>query len=147
MLSEHLISHIGQLRATTRLPLHRQLYETLRRAMQEGRLQPGDRVDIYWTGSTENGSSEVTRLIGTAVEVVAVNRDEADGLSDGAIMKRTITVAADPQQIAILAQGNATGRLVMSLVGMGDDSTAGFVEVASAQDLAGIERISFGRRP
>ena len=24
---------------------------------------------------------------------------------------------------------------------------AGFVEVASAQDLAGIERISFGRRP
>jgi pilus assembly protein CpaB len=100
-------------------------------------LQPGDRVDIYWTGSTENGSSEVTRLIGTAVEVVAVNRDEADGLSDGAIMKRTITVAADPQQIAILAQGNATGRLVMSLVGMGDETETGMVEV-DANALLGV---------
>lgn len=100
-------------------------------------LQPGDRVDIYWTGSTENQSSEVTRLIGTAVEVVAVNRDEADGLSDGAIMKRTITVAADPQQIAILAQGNATGRLVMSLVGMGDETETGMVEV-DANALLGV---------
>jgi pilus assembly protein CpaB len=100
-------------------------------------LQPGDRVDIYWTGSTESGSSEVTRLIGTAVEVVAVNRDEADGLSDGAIMKRTITVAADPQQIAILAQGNATGRLVMSLVGMGDETETGKVEV-DANALLGV---------
>ncbi len=100
-------------------------------------LQPSDRVDIYWTGATENGSGEVTRLIGAAVEVVAVNRDEAGGLSDGAIMKRTITVAGNPQQIAILAQGQATGRLVMSLVGMGDDTQTGTVEV-DANALLGV---------
>lgn len=100
-------------------------------------LQPGDRVDIYWTGASGASSSEVTRLIGTAVEVVAVNRDEGDGLSDGAILKRTITVAADPQQIAILAQGQATGRLVMSLVGMGDDTETGMVEV-DANALLGV---------
>ncbi len=100
-------------------------------------LQPGDRVDIYWTGATENNSGELTRLIGSAVEVVAVNRDEDGGLSDGAIMKRTITVAADPQQIAILAQGNATGRLVMSLVGMGDETETGMVEV-DANVLLGV---------
>ena len=104
-------------------------------------LQPGDRVDIYWTGATENSNSEVTRLIGTAVEVVAVNRDEADGLSDGAIMKRTITVAADPQQIAILAQGNATGRLVMSLVGLGDETETGKVEV-DANALLGVTALA-----
>ncbi len=100
-------------------------------------LQTSDRVDIYWTGATENGSGEVTRLIGNAVEVVAVNRDEAGGLSDGTIMKRTITVAGNPQQIAVLAQGQATGRLVMSLVGMGDDTQTGTVEV-DANALLGV---------
>ncbi len=100
-------------------------------------LQPGDRVDIYWTGATETSSSEVTRLIGTAVEVVAVNRDEAGGLSDGAIMKRTITVAANPKQIAVLAQGNATGRLVMSLVGLGDETETGTIDV-DANVLLGV---------
>jgi pilus assembly protein CpaB len=100
-------------------------------------LQPSDRVDIYWTGSSEAGSGDVTRLIGTAVEVVAVNRDDASGLSDGAITKRTITVAADPQQIAILAQGQATGRLVMSLVGLGDETETGKIQV-DANSLLGV---------
>lgn len=44
MLSEFLISHIGQLLATTDLPLHRQLYEALRRAMLDGKLQAGQRL-------------------------------------------------------------------------------------------------------
>ena len=44
MLSEHLISHIGVLQGKTGLPLHRQLYEALRRAMLDGRLVPGDRL-------------------------------------------------------------------------------------------------------
>jgi pilus assembly protein CpaB len=100
-------------------------------------LRPGDRVDIYWTGSTDAGNGDVTRLIGQTIEVVAVNRDEGGGLSDGAITKRTITVAADPQQIAILAQGQATGLLVMSLVGMGDDTDTGRIQV-DANALLGV---------
>ncbi len=44
MLSEHLISHIGPLQGNSALPLHRQLYEALRRAMLDGRLQAGDRL-------------------------------------------------------------------------------------------------------
>ncbi len=100
-------------------------------------LQPGDRVDIYWTGATETGNSEVTRLIGSTVEVISVNRDDAGGLADGIITKRTITVAADPKQVAILAQGQATGKLVMSLVGMGDETDSGQVEV-DANELLGV---------
>lgn len=100
-------------------------------------LQPGDRVDIYWTGSTESGNGDVTRLIGRTVEVISVNRDESEGLADGIITKRTITVAADPKQVAILAQGQATGKLVMSLVGMGDETDSGQVEV-DANALLGV---------
>ena len=92
-------------------------------------LQPSDRVDIYWTGTSEDGNSEVTRLIGSSVQVISVNRSEGDGLADGVIAKRTITVAADPQEVAVLAQGQATGKLVMSLVGLGDTTESAMVEV------------------
>lgn len=99
-------------------------------------LQPGDRVDIYWTGSDATGAGEVTRLIGSAVEVIAVNRD-GGGLSEGELTKRSITVSASPEQIAILAQGQATGRLVLSLVGIGDETDVGTIEV-DANALLGV---------
>ena len=44
MLSELLISHMVRLRSEADLPLHRQLYEALRRAMLEGKLKPADRL-------------------------------------------------------------------------------------------------------
>lgn len=100
-------------------------------------LQPGDRVDIYWTGSDVSGASEVTRLIGSAVEVIAVNRTDDGGLSAGDLTKRSITVSASPGQIAILAQAQATGRLVLSLVGIDDDTEVGTIEV-DANALLGV---------
>src|SRR3989338_1579680 len=102
-------------------------------------LQPGDHVDIYWTGAVSGNDGELTRLIETKVKIIAVDRSPKKGLSDGAIAARTMTVAATPEQVARLAQAQATGRLVMSLVGMGDDSAAGFVEVDS-DALLGIEQ-------
>ncbi len=102
-------------------------------------LQPGDRVDIYWTGAVAdgNGSGEVTRLIGSAVKVIAVDRDGDGGLSAGDLTKRSITVSASPEQIAILAQAQATGRLVLSLVGLDDDTAVGTIEV-DANALLGV---------
>lgn len=44
MLSELLISHLARLQDETDLPLHRQLYEALRRAMLDGKLKPADRL-------------------------------------------------------------------------------------------------------
>ncbi len=100
-------------------------------------LQPGDRVDIYWTGGVAGVEGELTRLIETTMKIIAVDRNDKKSASDGAIMSRTMTVAATPEQVARLAQAQATGRLVMSLVGMGDEARSGFVEVDS-KGLLGI---------
>jgi GntR family transcriptional regulator/MocR family aminotransferase len=44
MLSEFLLSEMARLRAASPLPLHRQLYEALRRVMLDGYLQSGERL-------------------------------------------------------------------------------------------------------
>lgn len=85
-------------------------------------LQPGDRVDIYWTGSSDASGSEITQRIENAVKIIAVDRNAKATVAAGEIQSRTMTVAATPEQVGRLAQAQATGRLVMSLVG--NDSTA-----------------------
>jgi pilus assembly protein CpaB len=98
-------------------------------------LQPGDRVDIYWTGATENSTGEITRLIESTMKIIAVDRNGKSQSSDGSIQNRTMTVAASPEQVARLAQAQATGRLVMSLVGVGDDTETGKIEVDTGSML------------
>ena len=94
-------------------------------------LRAGDRIDVLWTGSarvTPDGiSGEVTRQIESKLEVVAVDA-KADGESVGAL--RTLTVAATPEQVARLAQAQATGRLAMSMVGLYETS-----EIAEVADV------------
>ena len=98
-------------------------------------LQPGDRVDIYWTGATESSTGEITRLIESTMKIVAVDRNGKSQSSDGSIQNRTMTVAATPEQVARLAQAQATGRLVMSLFGVGDDTETGKIEVDTGSML------------
>lgn len=101
-----------------------------------GFLRPGDRVDVYWTGSigdrsarTEgNSTGNVTKLIETAVRLIAVDQ-VANGDTTEAIIARTVTVAVRPQQVAALAQAQTTGRLSLSLVGAEDDTVAEAIEV------------------
>lgn len=100
-----------------------------------GFLRPGDRVDVYWTGTigdsgrTEgNSTGDVTKLIETGVKLIAVDQ-VANGDTTGAIIARTVTVAVRPQQVAALAQAQTTGRLALSLVGAGDDTIADAIEV------------------
>ncbi|RBI76959.1 Flp pilus assembly protein CpaB [Roseovarius sp. TE539] len=101
-----------------------------------GFLRPGDYVDIYWTGKvgserlrTEGDSTgEVTKLIEGGMELIAVDQ-VSDTNTTGAIDARTVTVSARPQQVAALAQAQATGRLSLSLVGVGDTSVSEVVEV------------------
>ena len=104
-----------------------------------GFLRPGDRVDVYWTGTVGVGQSrsEVTKLIESSIPLIAV--DQRSGDVEGAQIARTVTVAVDPTQVASLAQAQSTGRLALSLVGVGDDVVvAGNIEV-NQQDLLGIE--------
>lgn len=101
-------------------------------------LQPGDRVDIYWTGNVEGSQGEMTRLIENTMKIIAVDRGKKGGVSDGQIQVRSMTVAATPEQVARLAQAQATGRLVMALVGTGDQIESGAIEIDS-NALLGIE--------
>lgn len=98
-----------------------------------GFLRPGDRVDIYWTGSVDQdigGGSrgEITKLIEANVRLIAVDQS-ANGESAEAAIARTVTVAARPDQVAGLAQAQSTGRLSLSLVGANDDTIAEAIEV------------------
>jgi pilus assembly protein CpaB len=102
-----------------------------------GFLRPDDTVDVYWTGSSNNSNGDITRLIETGIKLVAVDQTaSSDGA--GAIIARTVTVEATPQQVARLAQAQATGRLALSLVGTYDESIADAIDVDS-KELLGIE--------
>ena len=104
-----------------------------------GFVQPGDNVDVYWTGSADGNQNEFTQLIEGAIKVVAVDQASSnDRSTTSATIARTVTVEATPQQVARLAQAQATGRLALSLVGAGDDTVVENVEVNSAS-LLGIQ--------
>ena len=105
-----------------------------------GFLRPGDRVDIYWTGRVEQSLAqsrgEVTKLIEAGVKLIAIDQNTQGDL-DGATIAQTVTVAANPSQVAGLAQAQSTGRLSLSLVGAEDDTVAGTIEV-DQRKLLGI---------
>jgi pilus assembly protein CpaB len=106
-----------------------------------GFLQPGDLVDIYWTGTitrSDGTNSNFTRLIEGSVRIVAVDQTSSNDSGLGTIVARTVTVEASPEEVARLAQAQATGRLALSLVGINEDTTAGAVEV-DTKGLLGIE--------
>jgi pilus assembly protein CpaB len=107
-----------------------------------GFLRPGDRVDVYWTGNvgregarTENNSSgEVTKLIETNVQLIAVDQSSNADTTE-AMIASTVTVMARPQQVAALTQAQSTGRLSLSLVGAQDDTVAEAIEVDQSELL------------
>ncbi|MAY31984.1 MAG: Flp pilus assembly protein CpaB [Pseudomonadota bacterium] len=103
-----------------------------------GFLRPGDRVDVYWTGSTGQAreTRKVTKLIEANVRLIAVDQT-ADEDRYSPVIARTVTVEASPQQVAALAQAQSTGKLSLSLVGAQDDTTAESVEINQRQ-LLGI---------
>ncbi len=94
-----------------------------------GFLRPGDKVDVYWTGqiAVGDGAQDVTKLIQTAVRLIAV--DQTDNQMNGTRIARTVTVAAKPEQVAALAQAQSTGKLSLSLVGAGDDTEIDEIKV------------------
>lgn len=104
-----------------------------------GFVMPENYIDVYWTGvggGSVNG--EVTRLIESAIRVIAVDQASSEGEYSGN-SARTVTVAATPEQVARLAQAQATGKLSMSLIADSADQVAGLVEV-DGDKLLGIEK-------
>ena len=109
-----------------------------------GFLRPGDRVDVYWTGNIGRGGmrtegdseGDVTKLIEAGVKLIAVDQSANSNVTEVSIA-RTVTVVVRPDQVAALAQAQATGRLALSLVGTGDDTTAENIEV-DQRELLGL---------
>jgi len=107
-----------------------------------GFLRPGDRVDVYWTGNIGSGGmrtegdseGDVTMLIETGVQLIAVDQSANADMTEASIA-RTVTVTVLPEQVAALAQAQATGRLSLSLVGTQDDIVAERIEVDQRQLL------------
>lgn len=102
-----------------------------------GFLRPGDKVDVYWSGTVvgpENSRQEVTKLIEAGVKLVAIDQS-ADEDRSSPTVARTVTVEASPRQVAALAQAQSTGGLSLSLVGAEDDSVAEAVEIDQRQLL------------
>ena len=97
-----------------------------------GFLRPGDRVDVYWTGRIQGRNrddrGEVTKLIDTAIKLIAIDQTSAGDI-DAATIARTITVAIRPEQVAALAQAQSSGRLSLSLVGADDDTVASAFQI------------------
>jgi pilus assembly protein CpaB len=100
-----------------------------------GFLRPGDRVDVYWSGSV--GGNDVTKLIEVGVQLIAVDQTASSDRSAAAIA-RNVTVEITPLQVAALAQAQATGRLSLSLVGAQDDTVSDSAIEVNQRQLLGI---------
>lgn len=105
-----------------------------------GFLRPGDRVDVYWTGPGRGGDM-VTRLIRANVQLIAIDQI-ADEQRNNPTIARTITVTARPEDVAALTQAQGSGSLTLALVGVGDMTEQGDVEVSTSQLLGEVEEIA-----
>lgn len=105
-----------------------------------GFLRPGDRVDVYWTGSVrasqEGRGRDFTKLIQAGVDLIAIDQNSDIDAAEGTIA-RTVTVAVSPEQVAALAQAQNSGRLSLALVGAADDTVAQSIEM-DQKSLLGI---------
>lgn len=100
-----------------------------------GTLRPSDHIDIYWTGRGAQG--EVTRLISSGVRIIALDENaDQDRAFSG--VPRSVTVEAAPELVATMAQGQSTGRLSLSVVGLDDASRLSSIQVDSRR-LLGVE--------
>ena len=101
-----------------------------------GFLRPGDRVDVYWTGRV--GDRDLTELIQAGLRIVAIDQS-ADQDHTAPAIARTVTVEADPQVVARLAQAQSTGRLSLALLGAAD-ATRAVAEQVDQRKLLGLRQ-------
>ncbi len=102
-----------------------------------GFLQPGDRVDVYWSGNQQG--TPVTKLLLEDIDLIAIDQI-ADEDANRPVVARTVTVEVRPVTVATLAQAQASGRLSLSLRGAEEEEILGPLQVTQ-EDLLGIETV------
>lgn len=98
-----------------------------------GFLRPGDRVDVYWSGTVRD--QPVTRLIDSGLRLIAVDQSADADRSAETVNARTVTAEVTPEQVAALTLAQSTGKLTLSLVGQNDTTEPGEVEIDRNQFL------------
>ncbi|MBZ4021242.1 Flp pilus assembly protein CpaB [Rhodobacter sp. TJ_12] len=101
-----------------------------------GFLRPGDRVDVYWSGSVNE--QPVTKLIDTNLKLIAIDQSADADRTEETQVARTVTAEVTPQQVAALTLAQSTGRLTLSLVGMQNTAEVGSIEI-DRNRLLGIQ--------
>ncbi|PTV96264.1 pilus assembly protein CpaB [Rhodobacter aestuarii] len=101
-----------------------------------GFLRPGDRVDVYWSGSVND--QPVTKLIDTNLKLIAIDQSADADRSEETQVARTVTAEVTPEQVAALTLAKSTGRLTLSLVGMQNTADLGTIEI-DRNKLLGIQ--------
>jgi pilus assembly protein CpaB len=105
-----------------------------------GFVKPDDFIDIYWTGRAPGGEGEITRLIESSIQIIAVDNNFDEAQMSGNSVARSVTVAATPEQVARLTQAQSSGSLSLSLVGEGEAAITERVEV-DTRTMLGIEEV------
>lgn len=103
-----------------------------------GFLRPGDLVDVYWSGNL--GGLETTKLIDTGVRLVAINQSADADRTEETIIATTVTIEGSPERVAALSLAQQTGRLTLSLIGQGDETQIGQVEIDQNKLLGVVQQ-------
>lgn len=104
-------------------------------------VKPDDYIDILWTGNVSGIEGGLTRQIESAVLVIAVDNLLNEGQVSSDTVAQTVTVAATPEQVARLAQAQATGKLTLSLAGGATEIVEGTVETDTNTMLNIVEEV------
>lgn len=104
MLSEFLLAEMHRLGAQDALPLHRQLYEALRRAMLDGKLGPGERLP-----SSRDLAQDLNLSRNTVV--AAINQLSVEGYLVSRVGSGTYVNDSVPRAAAGRHSGSAGGRV------------------------------------
>ncbi|HEY6919410.1 MAG TPA: Flp pilus assembly protein CpaB [Tabrizicola sp.] len=104
-------------------------------------VKPDDFIDILWTGNVPGYEGRMTRMIESAVQVIAVDNAINEGQVASDTVAQTVTVAATPEQVARLAQAQATGELTLSLALDATEMVEGTIET-DTKSLLGIVEVA-----
>jgi len=104
-------------------------------------VKPDDYIDILWTGNVSGVEGRMTRQIESAMLVIAVDNAINEGQVSSNKVARTVTVAATPEQVARLAQAQATGDLTLSLALDATETVEGTIET-DTKSLLGIVEVA-----
>ncbi len=104
-------------------------------------VKPDDYIDILWTGGVSGVEGGMTRQIESAVLVIAVDNLLNEGQTTSDTVAQTVTVAATPEQVARLAQAQATGKLTLSLAADATEIVEGTIETDTNTMLGIVEEV------